>query len=486
MKIAARKQVVFPLLITLLAAIGIFGWWHFTKPQPWSDDRVSEGAIYSIASGVLHKEREIVVAGGFIHSDENGFNKVICCYDAKNGEILWENREAGYLDTAGLQIHVALDHNGDVFVTSHQPHQDQRNIATLEKRSGVNGTLIWTKNVTVIPKLLIGGYPVDHLILPPAIDPLGKIWVIEATAEKLRSRIRLCQFDGQNGSKVNESFLTEFDYLHLLPEIICLKTGGAVVFASGGSDKQTAFRFSAAGKLLHQFQLDFSTSGSDLLSLRRYVDEARKRILISNETWQNGYDKWGSSSVKTAAFCLESGNKQWESLIALQGEWGHHEGYLPELAAIQSNGDLEYRHESQNTTVKIDWRRWNLSYGIPLPAHTKEISKRLIMSHVSGTDGSVGKPRFENHRKNWFQVQAEDAGTSSQEIYRTDNRFSDLGRIRCRDARQWLPSVNQTDARKRKPCFRVIRTPSGRIILSRDPNDKSYGSKSSNWQVKAL
>ncbi len=487
MTLICRRRAVSAILSMLLAAAGILGWWHFTKPNPWSDEREVEGAIYSAVTGKNPEGREILVAGGFQRRDARGFSRAICCYDVKNGQILWENDKAGYLELRGLQMNVAMDDKGDIFVTSHSSPFGHCRDATLEKLSGSSGNLIWAKDISVFPWISTGGYQMENFIVPPSIDLLGNIWLVEPTSAGPRYQVRLCVFDGLGGSLINDCPLNGSENLYTLPEIDCLKMGGALVFASGRGTEQSAYRFSAAGKLLHQFPVDFPPGSSGSLNLRRFVDEKHQRILISEEEWQDGYDIWGSSLIKTAAFDLKSGKKQWESSSKLQGTWGHTEGCLPQLTLLRANGDLEYRHESRIANKRIDWHRWESFGGIPLPARVITDKKCLARSLVSTADGSVGKSTLISSSENWFETQDQESGATTKEIYKQGFlEFYSLGRIRCRDARRWLPAATQTETGRQIQCFRVVRTPSGRVILSRDPNDYDFRPGERKWQIRAL
>ena len=488
MKPVCTKKAVSVFLSIVLGAVGILAWWHLTTPKPWSDERMVEGAIYSIVAGKISGGREIVVAGGFVRGNEGKFSRVICCYDAENGQILWENNKTGYTDLGGLQVNVALDGNGEVIVTSHNSNSDQSGVATLEKLAGTTGDQLWVNDILVFRRASGTGYPTTNFIVTPSIDHFGNIWLIQPSSAGNRVQSHLCLFDARNGALVSRYHLTESEHRNLPSEVICLKGGGAIVFAFGSDmQQQYAFRFSNAGKLLHRFPVDFTTGSSSSLELRRYVDEEHHRIMVSVERWQDGYSKWGSSVVQTAAFSMESGSKLWESSSTLVGAWGHSEGCLSELAVLQPNGDLEYRQETQVAKKRLDWGHWKMVNGIPLPSSVIKHEKRLVRSLVSGSDGLVGKPEPVSGLNNWFEAQEKESGTTTKEIYKKGFlEFHSLGRIRCRDARRWLAADNRIDAGGKMLCFRVVRSPSGRVILSRDPNDRDFESQFMNWQIKAL
>ena len=57
------------LLAMLGCSVAFFGWRHITKPEPWSDERIPEGSIYSLATGITSEVGEIAVAGGFLRAD---------------------------------------------------------------------------------------------------------------------------------------------------------------------------------------------------------------------------------------------------------------------------------------------------------------------------------------------------------------------------------------------------------------------------------
>jgi hypothetical protein len=474
-----RKSVSILLALVLIAA-GLSGFRHFTRPKPWSDDRMIEGVIYSVATGTITGGREIVVAGGFVHDPGKGLNRVVCCYDAATGRIFWENSQGGYADLPGLQMNVAIDGNGDIFVTSHKRFSDQNTVATLEKLKGPDGCRIWEKEFSVSDWLT------GNRIIPPSLDHSGNIWLIESIVEGDSRLSRLRLLSGESGSVIAIRELTQSKGVYLSPETVCLKRGGALLFIFRDTGEQQVFRFSTAGEVLQCFPLVFSTGGTGTLNLRRYVDEERCRVLISEELWQHGYSSWGTSIVQTAAFSMESGEKLWETSNSLPGRWGHSEGYLPELAFLKSDGDLEYRHEALVIDTKIDWHRWKMVKGIPLPERVSEEWKRLERSLVSAADGSIGNAASVTSWENWFEAQEREAGTSTKEIYTNGQSLHGSGRFRCRDARRWLPASPSKQTGVRRQCFRVVRTPSGRLILSRDPNDRNFVPQVRNWQIRAL
>lgn len=463
----------------LVMTAGVLVYLKLTKPKPWSDDRMVEGAIHSVASGMIRGGKEMVVAAGFVRGSDKELIRVVCCYDALSGRVLWEKRKGGYLDQDVPQVNVSMDGNGDVLVSSFKSVPNQYSVVTLEKLSGPDASRIWEKEFTVVD-----GYYLIPLT-PPAIDVSGNVWVI-ALEQKADVRMNsLLLLSGRDGTLISASELPESSIDTIAAEVVCLKRGGALVFTTWKNSGQFVYRFSSAGKQLESHPLDLSTEAGGALDLLRFVDEERQRIIISKHSWEDGYSTGATSIVLTAAFSMEGGRKQWESSISMPRNWEDSDGYLPEFCHLRPDGDLECRYEVQVTESKFDWQHWQVAKGIPLPERISEFKKCLERILVSGKDGSKGMAEAVSSWGNWFEAQELEAGTSTKEAHRYGHEVIGSERYRCRDSRRWLPEDPSTQSGVRRRCFRVVRTPSGRMILSRDPTDRNYLTGYKNWQIMA-
>lgn len=479
MRIARHRKSLLVVAALLVMTAGVLAYLKLTKPKPWSHDRMVEGAIHSVSTGMICGGKEIVVAAGFVRGSGKELIRVVCCYDSLYGRVMWEKRKGGYLDRDVSQVNVSMDGNGDVLVSSFKRVSNQHSMAKLEKLCGADGSPIWEKEFSVDDS------PYLIPFTPPAIDVSGNVWVI-ALEQKLNVRLNsLLLLSGRDGTLISTSELSETSSDMSAAEVVCLKRGGALAFITRQVSGEFVYRFSSAGERLESYPLDFSTGATGTLNLRRYVDEERQRVIISEESWEDGYSTWGTSIVHTAAFSIEGGKKQWESSISLPGKWGHSEGYLPELCHLRPDGDLEYRYEVQVTDSKFDWQNWQVVKGIPLPARIREVRKCLERTLISGKDGSSGKAEAVTSWDNWFEAQELEAGTSTKENHRNGYELHGLGRYRCRDSRCWLPEASSTQPGVRRLCFRVVRTPSGSIILPRNPTGRNYLTGFKNWQIMA-
>ncbi|OYV07145.1 MAG: hypothetical protein CFE26_02535 [Verrucomicrobiales bacterium VVV1] len=479
MRIARHRKSLLVVAALLVMTAGVLAYLKLTKPKPWSHDRMAEGAIHSVSTGMIRGGKEIVVAAGFVRGSGNELIRVVCCYDALSGAVLWEKRKDGYLNQDAPQVNVSMDGNGDILVSSFRRVPSQHSVVTLAKLCGPDGSRIWEKEFSVVDS----SYQIPFT--PPAIDVSGNVWVI-ALEQKLNVRISsLILLSGGDGTLISTSELSESSSDTSAAEVVCLKRGGTLVFITRQVSGEFVYRFSSAGELLESYPLDFSTGGTGTLDIRRYVDEERQRFIISEESWEDGYSTWGTSNVHTAAFSIAGGKKQWESSIPLSGKWGHSEGYLPELCHLRPDGDLECRYEVYVTDSKFDWQHWKKVKGIPLPARISEVRKCLEKTLVSGKDGSKGMAKAVSSRDNWFELQELEAGTSTKEAHRYGHKVFGSGRYRCRDSRRWLLVAASGPAGVGRQSFRVVQTPSGRIILSRDPTDRNYLPGFKNWQIMA-
>ncbi len=475
---------------TLASTVALFAWWQITKPKPWADIRNTDGRIYSLATGKIQDFGEIAVAGGFLRHDSKEYNSVVCCYEAKTGHILWENRYDSYTDLRGLQIYICIDGAGDVLVTSHKPLTSAVPEAIVRKLSGSTGNLIWAKSIQTAPRRDPHNAP--GLIERPVIDPRGNIWLVEFIRVENDYTPQVVLLDGLSGNtkfqrQLNRSFDELPSSVQFAPwpiQIECLEDGGAVVFAIDKSDRQHALRFSSSGELYCHFSILFSgDERADPLEIRRYVDEKNRRIITVKECWRGFCTSGNKGHVHAACFSLEDGRKIWESVFVPEPSSAsfYLAGHLPELGILRMSGDLELRSNTKRMEKKTNWYRWSLGKGIPMPE-----SAIVPRSYRASTliDGTVSNIILDSSSNDWFQVQASEAGTATREtfVFGYDLFHYSEGRVRCKDARRWLPNPANESSTEYPQCFLLVKTPAGSTIMARDPNDR-YPLSVYNWQV---
>ncbi len=472
-------------------SVAFFGWRHITKPEPWSDERIPEGSIYSLATGITSEVGEIAVAGGFLRADPTGYDRVVCCYEVKSGRILWEQRDAGYPEVDGLQIHVCIDNTGDVILASHKPFTPQSPEASVAKLDGPTGRLIWERKLNVSP------VHTDQGVMPgiferPVLDAHRNIWLAEYIASGYRNKPQIVVLDGCHGKLVFQRQLHEsrceasgdVGFFQWPLQIECLDEGGAFVLAVDYDGRPHAVRFSSEGKSACRFSIEFpGDKPADALELRGFVDEKHRRITFIKECWRGFCTMRGSNHVHATAFSLDAGKKQWEAIHELGPENCHSAGHLPELAVLRKNGDLELRHEAQVPETKTNWLRWGIYKGIPMPERTVSATRRLARTVISGADGSIRNVVVDSSLENWFEVQTTEAGTSTREIFVSGYGFSHYvaGRVRCPDPRRWMPARNTEGSTPKQNVFRLVRSPSGQSVMARD--DRRYMGENFRWQL---
>lgn len=465
------------------------------KLKPWSDERPVEGAIYAVATGRRSDGCEIVVAAGFIRPQPGPYQLVLCCYDAKTGRRLWEQDEPGYGDLLGLQIHLAMDSAGDLFLTSHHLRNPSSPGAKIQKLSGVSGKPIWTRDIKAGLARDYGGTKIPGYLDPPQVDAQGHVWLIDTKySQSAASKIhRLVKLDGHNGKPI---FETDIDgipcrgaaRMHMINgsiSIHCTSEGTATVFASDFSGYLYFLHYSGNGKVIRKINCRMPDKISDA---RQFVDEEHERVTFSGECWRGFCTANGSEHVHMASFSMATGTKLWDEVYEVSRyNYVRPSGHLHELAALRSDGDIELRDATKIEQRRILWTRWPSASGIPVPLVIRDQKAVSAIQLVSGLDGSTKKVKAKPNVGNWFQVQCEEAGRSTLDSFtvRDAEGFQSGGRMRCADARQWLPNHSGG----RALSFRSVRTPSGRTILSRDPwsiKNYSLNGLGSNWRIMGL
>lgn len=483
------------LVILPLLAATFFVWQDAMKLKPWSDDRPVEGAIYSVATGKRSDGCEIVVAVGFIRPQPGPYHLVLCCYDAKTGSRLWEHEEPGYGDLRGLQIHLAMDSAGDLFLTSHHLRNSSSSGATIQKLSGISGKPIWTRDIKVGLASNYSGTKIPGNLDAPQVDSQGHVWLIDIKySRSADSKIhQLVKLDGHTGKPI---FETDIDGVPCRDparmagingsiNIHCTSEVAATVFASDFSGYLYFLRYSGNGKVISRINFRMPDKISDA---RQFVDEEHERVTFSGECWRGFCTAKGSEHVHMASFSMTTGTKLWDGVYEVdQCNYVRSLGHLHELANLRSDGDLELRDATKIEQRRIFWTRWPSTGGIPVPLVKRDKKVVSAIQLVSGLDGSTKKVITKPNVANWFQVQCEKAGSSTLETFTvlSAEGFQSGGRMRCADARQWLPDPSGG----RALSFRSVRTPSGRTILSRDPwsiRNYSLNGLGSNWWIKGL
>ncbi len=249
---------------------------------------------------------------------------------------------------------------------------------------------------------------------------------------------------------------------------------------------QHALRFSSKGELLCQFSVEYSDyERIDAIELRRYVDENHRRIILLNECWRGFCTMRGGNHIHAASFSLEGGRKQWESIYQFKKEPNWLAGHLPELVVVRKDGDLELRDGIQIQKKKTNWLRWRIHKGVPTPERSLAFRRSLSRTFISGTYGTPTKTTLEPSLKNWFEVQETEAGTATREIFVSghDLYHYSSGKVRCLDARRWLPNQSSDETTHKQHCFRLVLTPSGQAVMARDPNDRHFNEPLHHWQV---
>jgi hypothetical protein len=476
-----------------LFASGIESAWsavrrHGTKFKSWSDDRGLSGVICSVATGEIPERREIIVVGGLLKKSEKSHGNLVCCYDADTGKILWEHQDGEFFDWKHLQVWVSLDMQGDVFIASCTPNLTTT--SKLEKRSGLDGHLMWRMDFTKQKGLFSsGGWQFRDYIFPPSVDRTGNVWLLRTENPGKSGVIHLSLLNGRNGELISSSLVAEKVPYSIRPkDFVCLEGGGAILFHSYGHARYVT-RYSADGKQISQFPVTRTSDNYQPEDFRLFVDERHQRIILCDEVktdvgWPDS-PRWGSREVGVVAFSITSGTKLWDTSIDLEGGWGYARGYIPELVRLLPKGDLEFRHEEPVTRKRINWRKWTEYKGIPVPERIIEKKTRLLRTIMSGEDGSVGKADVVKSAGSWFQVQLEESGSSTKEIFDLRFRLYLEGENRCRDSRSWRPAEEDGPGSQKTHCFRVLRCPSGRAVLSRDPQAFYYGHRENLWQVSS-
>jgi hypothetical protein len=460
--------------------------WPGTKLKSWSDTRNLPGVICSVATGDIPEHREIVVVGGLLKKTEKSHSNLVCCYDADTGKILWEHKDGEFFDWKHPQVWVSLDLQGDVFIASCTPKLTTT--AKLEKRSGLDGHLMWRMDFTKQKGLFSsGGSQFRDYIFPPSVDRAGNVWLLRTENPGKSGVIHLSLLNGRNGELISSSLVAgESPYGFRPKDFICLEGGGAILFHSYGYARYVT-RYSADGNQISRFPVTGTSDNYQPEDFRLFVDERRQRIILCDEVKTDvGLSaQWGSREVGVAAFSMTSGTKLWGTSIDVEGGWGYARGYVPELVRLLPKGDLEFRHEEPVTRKRINWRKWTEYKGIPVPERIFEKKTRLLRTLMSGEDGSVGKADVVKSTGSWFQVQLEESGSSTKEIFDLRFRLYLEGKNRCRDSRSWRPAEEDGPGSPKTHCFRVVRCPSGRAVLSRDPQAFYYGHRDNLWQVRS-
>lgn len=484
------------LLVTLpLLAATFFVWRNAIKPKPWSDDRPVEGAIYSVATGRRSDGCEIVVAVGFIRPQPGPYHLVLCCYDAETGSRLWEHDEPRYGDLRGLQIHLAMDSAGDLFLTSHHLRDPSSPGATIQKLSGISGKPIWTRDIKAGLARNYSGTKIPGYLDAPQVDSQGHVWLIDIKySQSADSKIqRLVKLDGHNGKPIFETDIDgvpcrdpeRMEVINGSINIHCSSEGTATVFASDFSGNLYFLRYSGNGQVISRINCRMPAKISDA---RQFVDEEHERVTFSGECWRGFCTAKGPEHVHMASFSMKTGTNLWEEVHEVN-RWNYASpsGHLHELAELRSDGDLVLRNATKIEQRRILWTRWPSASGIPVPLVIRDQKNVSAIQLVSGLDGSTKKVTPKTKVANWFQIQCEKAGSSTLESFTvlSAEGFQSGGRMRCADARQWLRDPSGS----RPVSFRSVRTPSGRTILSRDPwglQNYSHDGLGCNWRIKGL
>lgn len=144
-----KKRKLAVCLFLLIAGSGSIGWWKIANSSPRSDEREVQGAIYSVATGVTSETGEIAVAGGYIRKDADSFTRLICCYLAKSGRILWQLTDSEFPELEGLELHLEIDASGDVIVVSDRQQNGEGIESTITKLSGSTGRILWEKPLNI-------------------------------------------------------------------------------------------------------------------------------------------------------------------------------------------------------------------------------------------------------------------------------------------------------------------------------------------------
>lgn len=479
----------------LLVSVGILllsAWptlrWYEENFLGWSGDRAGRGVISSMATGTLPEGRDIVVVGGVLAKASHGYAVHVCCHDAESGKILWEQQGGnfGLHDLDDLQVWVAVDRHGDVFTTS---AMQAPKMARLEKRTGADGRLLWSRDITHPGNFRRRGELLANHWLPPVVRGDGNLWVLGTAVGQTAGDPRLYLVNGQTGETMAHAPMEENQMPGIqFMDLMGLDGGGALLVYVKDNRPYIA-HYSAAGTRIGGFAVTSMSGSLDWKELRVFVDERNQRVWFCEEEQRGGWSaaEWSSRGLVVSAYSLATGARLWSAGVMAEGEWGTPKGRIPDLFHLRPDGDLEVRHEFMEEVKKKDWLKWRVRKGLPMPRHKTIQRKRLLTTLVLGANGMHGDPvAMPKSVKNWFYLQAKQAGPSTQEERYNLSHFMHVGTVvRCRDSRHWLPVGTDAQGVPDMQCFRMVRTPSGRVVYARDPRDFIPYSRENLWQVRS-
>ncbi len=482
------------LVVVILLAAGVFWWLRSPAPLLWSDIREGDGTLLSLVAGKDALGNEIVVAGGYIRTDDTGRDLRILCYDATDGHVRWEVREdqelPKYIETKPI---LTMDAAGDVLVGWEMVFARQGTNKAVSKYAGVDGRLLWSWNME---DAMDGSF----LMAIPVAAESGALWVSGFRDISGACRRFVAALDPNSGRLLWQHDLNECPGGIEGPvQIHHLKDGGAILLVHPQDDGGVhpwliQHRSGADGELRWQQEIrrDDERFHRDLCGL---VDEVSGQLLISMDT-----SSLGHRHLEVMAFDLTSGVERWHhtDIIAHMslGQYGPSQahrscyGYAAGSLTHGRDGGIELWGTIGQKTLRTKWWRWRMDGWVPRPELDNRYRTQEIRVTLSPSDGSYRDSELlAAPMENALASLARPGGDPERLILREapDRKLSDPS-----DPVTWRADGIADSSRgilpSRKPAGIVTSgdfpehaalTPSGRLVIGGDPaHDKRQ------WQIR--
>jgi outer membrane protein assembly factor BamB len=306
---AYRPYLIWILSLGILSIL-VFLWHQQPASPAWVNSVPGDGEVLSITSGKAPDGTEVVLAGGYYHSDQSSDDLHVISLDARNGHVRWNEPFQGALPNMSKSPILTNDAKGDVVVAWNYWANPLTSHPIISKLSGVDGRIVWERQAEA-------GQTLAAKLGAPIPDGMGRIWIpgIQQGQSGHWNRV-LGLLDARDGSSHWETVTQKIAHISTNPDpepghVFPLNDGDALSI-------QSPYEDNGWGKTPGSMQRISGKDGTALWEIANpwigdsvsdeipLVDEAHQQVVIfSNSVPQRG------QSSNLISYDLLTGKERW-------------------------------------------------------------------------------------------------------------------------------------------------------------------------------